>query len=257
MTPHSLQPADPATDALVRLIQARTPARLLVGRAGASYRSGTQLQLCGDHAAARDAVGAELDCDWLAGQGLREVGTRVTSKAEFLRRPDLGRRLNDAGRALLAEEFPRDIDLQIVVGDGLSAPAVVKQVPSLLPVLRAGTTSRGWSVGTPFAVRYCRVGVLNDIGELLHPRVAVLLIGERPGLATAESLSAYLAYRPRPDHTDARRNLISNIHERGVSIADAARRILVLAETMMRQQTSGVAVKEEFAPRLPAPAARR
>ena len=89
-------------------------------------------------------------------------------------------------------------------------------MPALLPLLRQGAGERGWSFGRPFVVRYCRVGVLNDVGELLDPAVVVLLIGERPGLATAESLSAYLAYRPRPGHTDAQRNLISNIHARGV-----------------------------------------
>jgi ethanolamine ammonia-lyase small subunit len=94
-------------------------------------------------------------------------------------------------------------------------------------------------------IRYCRVGVLNDIGDLLDPTVAVLLIGERPGLATAVSLSAYLAYRPRPGHTDAQRNLISNIHDRGVTPEDAARRIVALAQKMIRMQTSGVAVKED------------
>ena len=98
--------------------------------------------------------------------------------------------------------------------------------------------------GRPFLIRHCRVGVLNDLGELLDPAVVVLLIGERPGLATAQSLSAYLAYRPRAGNTDARRNLISNIHARGVSPADAAQRILSLAEKMRRMQASGVVVKE-------------
>src|SRR5262249_20927309 len=100
--------------------------------------------------------------------------------------------------------------------------------------------------GRPFAVRYCRVGVLNDVGELLDPAVVVLLIGERPGLATAESLSAYLAYRPRPGHTDAQRNLISNIHGRGVAPEAAAARTLTLAAKMKEMQPSGVAVKEEL-----------
>ena len=96
-------------------------------------------------------------------------------------------------------------------------------------------------------MRYCRVGILNHIGDLLDPAVVVLLIGERPGLATAESLSAYLAYRPRAGHTDAQRNLISNIHARGVTSADATRRILARAEKMRLTQSSGVAVKEESA----------
>ena len=130
-------------------------------------------------------------------------------------RPDLGRRLSAPARAEIASRRAAGADLQVVIGDGLSVAAVVRQVPALLPLLHAGAERRGWRFGRPFAVRYCRVGVLNDIGELLAPVVLVLLIGERPGLLTAESLSAYMAYRPRSGHTDAERNLISNIHARG------------------------------------------
>jgi ethanolamine ammonia-lyase small subunit len=136
--------------------------------------------------------------------------------------------------------------LQVVIGDGLSAAAVVKQVPALLPLLEEGAARYGWSFGRPFLVRHCRVGVLNDVGDLLDPAVVVLLIGERPGLMTAESLSAYMAYRPRTGHTDAQRNLISNIHSRGVPHGEAARRVLALAEKMRRMEVSGVAVKEDL-----------
>lgn len=228
---------------LLGLVRERTPARLLVGRSGESYRTATQLELRADHAAARDAVQAELDANFLKGQRLIEIQTQAKSKAEFLLRPDLGRRLNDSARSSLAS-FPTGADLQIVVGDGLSATAVAIQVPILLPLLADGAKQLGLSLGDPFAVRYCRVGVINEIGEIFDPKVVVLLIGERPGLATAESLSAYMAYRPRPGHTDAQRNLISNIHDRGVSPSVAARRILALAQTMMRAQASGVSVKE-------------
>ncbi|HEY4677010.1 MAG TPA: ethanolamine ammonia-lyase light chain EutC, partial [Candidatus Angelobacter sp.] len=107
---------------------------------------------------------------------------------------------------------------------------------------------RGWMLGQPFAVQYCRVGVMNDVGELLQPKVLVLLIGERPGLATAESLSAYMAYQPRAGHNDSNRNLISNIHARGVSTEAAASRIIDLAAQMMQCQTSGVKIKEELPP---------
>ena len=100
--------------------------------------------------------------------------------------------------------------------------------------------------GRPFLVRYCRVGVLNDVGDLLSPSVVVLLIGERPGLATAESLSAYMAFHPRSGHTDADRNLISNIHSRGVGIEVAAARILNLASRMMAKQLSGTRIREEL-----------
>ena len=114
-----------------------------------------------------------------------------------------------------------------------------------MPLLEEGAKARGWTFGQPFAIRYCRVGILNEIGELLAPRVAVLLIGERPGLATAESLSAYMAYRPKANDSDANRNLISNIHPRGVDPRDAANRILKLAAQMISATSSGYAVREE------------
>jgi ethanolamine ammonia-lyase small subunit len=141
-----------------------------------------------------------------------------------------------------------------VIGDGLSGAAVVAQVPGLLPLLRVEANQRGWSFGQPFLVRYCRVGTLNDLGEILGAAVFVLLIGERPGLATAESLSAYMAYRPQPGHTDADRNLISNIHARGVGPDLAARRIAALAEQMRQAKTSGVAVKENLTTLISKPA---
>jgi ethanolamine ammonia-lyase small subunit len=248
-----LVPVSPDPTSLLDAVRARTPARILVGRAGPSYRTATQLELRQDHAAAVDAVHAELDLlrdlgpELIDGLSLFLVQSRASSKAEYLLRPDLGRRLSDEARACIRERCPAGRDLQIVIGDGLSAAAVAAQVPRLLPALVREAQQREWSVGRPFAVRYCRVGVLNDVGELLDPEVVVLLIGERPGLATAESLSAYLAYRPRPGHTDAQRNLVSNIHARGVPPEAAARRVLALADQMRRLQTSGVAVKEDLA----------
>jgi ethanolamine ammonia-lyase small subunit len=237
-------------DAL-RAVRARTPARVLVGRAGPAYRTATLLSLRTDHAVARDAVHAEVDLardfgDALVERfGLFEVATRVTSRTEHLLRPDLGRQLSETAQEAVRSRCPPEVDLQVLVGDGLSAAAVATQVPGLLPLLEAQARQRGWSFGRPFLVRYCRVGVLNDVGALLDPVVVVLLVGERPGLATAQSLSAYLAYRPRPGDTDARRNLISNIHARGVSLEDAANRIAALAERMMRLRAGGVEVKEE------------
>ena len=133
----------------------------------------------------------------------------------------------------------------MVIADGLSAAAVQAQVPALLPLLAIEAEHRSWQFGQPFFVRHGRVGILNDIGEFLNPAVAVLLIGERPGLTTALSLSAYMAYRPRHGHDDARRNLISNIHARGVSPDQAAYRIAQLAAQMIQLATSGVQIKED------------
>jgi ethanolamine ammonia-lyase small subunit len=113
----------------------------------------------------------------------------------------------------------------------------------LFPLVVERARARGWSIGCPFAVRYCRVGILNDVGDLVAPRVLALLIGERPGLATAESLSAYMAYLPRAGHTDADRNLISNIHARGIRVEQAADRIVDLASRMLALKLSGTALK--------------
>ena len=237
---------------LIEKIRARTPARVLADRTGAAYRTATQLQLRQDHAAARDAVRAEFDLEGDLGVELVErwklfsVSTMAASKGEFLQRPDLGRRLDENARELILTRCARNADLQIMIGDGLSVTAVSSQVPALLPLLAEKARSRGWTLGQPFVVKYCRVGLMNDLGELLQPKVVVLLIGERPGLATAESLSAYMAYQPRTGHNDSNRNLISNIHARGVSTEAAASRIIDLAEQMMRRQTSGVEVKEEL-----------
>jgi|SRR5271170_705660 len=242
---------EPDLPEIVRKIRARTPARLLVGRAGAAYRTGTQLDLREAHAAARDAVRAELNpekvfgADFVRRWNLFEVHTKAALKEEYLLRPDLGRHFDDESRTAIQSRGSQASDLQIAIGDGLSVPAVAAQVPALLPLLCEGAQQRDWTVGPTFVIHHCRVGVLNEIGELLKSRVAVLLIGERPGLGTAESLSAYIAYQPRDSHTDANRNLISNIHARGLSPQDAAARILNLVDRMIKTGTSGYLLKEE------------
>jgi ethanolamine ammonia-lyase small subunit len=235
---------------LVRKIRTRTPARILVGRAGPAYRTETQLKLREDHAAARDAVRAELGVaagvgvDFVERWKLFEAHTRAASKDEYLQHPSLGRAFSDASRAEIVRRCTAERDVQIAIGDGLSVPAIGAQVPRLLPLLVAGTEARGWTLGQTFIIHHCRVGIVNEIGELLRPQIVLLLIGERPGLATAESLSAYMAYRPDRTHSDANRNLISNIHGRGLSAEEAAARILNLCAQMMRLRVSGVTLKE-------------
>ena len=236
----------------LRKIRERTPARIFSGRAGSAYRTSTQIELREAHAAARDAVRAELDLqsvfgvEFLERWELFEITTEACSKEEYLLHPELGRRLSEAARQEVQKRCSRGSDLQIAIGDGLSVTAVATQVPALLPLLVEQAHGRGWSVGLPFVIRHCRVGVLNEIGELLAPQVVVLLVGERPGLATAESLSAYMAYHPNVGHTDANRNLISNIHARGLKPPTAAERILNLAAQMAQQQCSGVHIREQF-----------
>jgi ethanolamine ammonia-lyase small subunit len=235
---------------LLNKIRSRTPARIFVPR-GASYSTQMHLDLRAAHAGAIDAVWAEFDLqkdlpgDWVDQERVFQVASRAESKSQFLLRPDLGRALSDDAKLSIVQRCPKQPDVQVVIGDGLSVAAVSAQVPALLPLLREQFSARGWSLGQPFAVRYCRVGIMNAIGDLLDPRVLILLIGERPGLATAESLSAYMAYAPKSGHTDADRNLISNIHARGVPIAEASARITNLVAQMFTLQCSGTTLKEE------------
>jgi ethanolamine ammonia-lyase small subunit len=239
---------------IVRRVRAQTPARLLAGRAGPAYRTQTQLQLREAHATARDAVRTELDLQrhfepaFIERWKLFEVSTQARNKDEYLLRPDLGRCFSELARSELMQRVSRGNDLLIAIADGLSVTAVARQVPPMLEPLHQQAKQRGWTIGNAFVIRYCRVGILNEVGELLAPQVVVLLIGERPGLATAESLSAYMAYRPGKGHTDANRNLISNIHSRGMSTADAVSRIIALAAKMMEQKRSGYELWEEIAP---------
>jgi len=242
--------APPAWPELVRKIRARTPARIFVER-GAAYPTQTELELRRAHAGAVDAVWSEFDLqrdfppEFVAQWGLFQVSSKAASKSQFLRRPDLGRTLSDSASNLIVGKCPKSPDVQIVIGDGLSGAAVTAQVPALFPLLHEKIRTCGWSIGQPFAVQYCRVGLMNDIGDLLAPRIIILLIGERPGLATAESLSAYMAYGPKSGQTDADRNLISNIHSRGVSIPEAAARVINLAAQMLALRSSGTSVKED------------
>lgn len=235
---------------LARLARELTPARVFLPGVANGDATAHQLRLRGDHAAARDAVHAALDlgaprlAPLVAQHGLFLVRSAATTRSEHLLRPDLGRRLTDAAKVRVAADCPPGADLQVVIGDGLSAEAVLAQVPELLPALEKAAAQRGWSFGRPFAIEHCRVGVMNDVGACLHPRVVVLLVGERPGLSTAESLSAYVALGPAPGHTDADRNLISNIHAGGTPPVEAAARVATLIDAILAAGYGGHRLKE-------------
>ncbi|RZS90036.1 ethanolamine ammonia-lyase light chain [Motilibacter rhizosphaerae] len=238
--------ADAATAELRARVAEVTPARLLVGRAGTSYPTRTLLALRADHAVARDAVTAPLDladgplAEVVRATGALVVSSRARTLPEHLRRPDLGRLLAEVDRDRVAAECQHGADLQVLVGDGLSAAAVAAHVPVVLPRLLELARARGWSVGRPLLVQRCRVGILNDVGALLRPRAAVLLVGERPGLAYAESLSAYLAWAPQPGQTDADRVVLSGIsaaHRQGLPAGRAAEAVLDAVAARPVQQT--------------------
>jgi len=231
-------------DVLAALI-ASTTARIGVGRAGPRYSTFALLLCQGDHALTQDALRRDVDQHVLDDLDLFTVHTNITGgKHEYLLHPDRGRQLSDAAKQTMHAQCTPSPHIQLVVGDGLSAAAVEANVRAMLPALRQGAEAAGWSVGTPFFIKHCRVGVLNDIGEVLKPDVVILLIGERPGLGRTASLSAYMAYRPKAGDTDADRDVVSNIFSNGgTDPLVGAACIMQLAQKMMQYQASGVKLK--------------
>jgi len=240
--PRVKNPKDP--EALKALI-ASTTARIGVGRAGPHYNTYSLLLFQADHAVTQDALYRDVDQKLLDDLGLFTVQTRITGgKQEYLLRPDLGRQLSDEAKKVIGEKCVKSPNLQLVVGDGLSAAAVEANAREMFPVILQGAKSAGLSVGTPFFIKYCRVGVLNDIGELLKPDVVILLIGERPGLGRAESLSAYMAYHPKAGDTDADRDVVCNIFNNGgTNPLEGAAFTIQIAQKMRQHQASGVKLK--------------
>jgi len=229
----------------LQALMATTSARIGVGRAGPRYRTRAWLLFQSDAAVTQDALWRDVDEKLLAQMNLFTVQTQVTGgKAEFLLRPDLGRKLSDEARKTISERCTKSPNIQLCVGDGLSAAAIEANLPKILPVIQDGCRSAGLSFGTPIFIKYCRVGVMNDIGELLKPDVVLLLIGERPGLGRADSMSVYMGYRPTAGHTDAERDVICNIFDQGgTNPLEAGAYAVRFAQKMIQHQVSGVKLK--------------
>ncbi|MSR14100.1 MAG: ethanolamine ammonia-lyase subunit EutC [Gammaproteobacteria bacterium] len=226
-----------------------TAARIAVGRVGASLPTDELLRFGLAHAMARDAVHLPLSVPKLAADlahcGFEScvVDSRAPDRATYLLRPDLGRELNAESCADIAK-LRSGCDLAVVVGDGLSAIAVQRHA---LPLLRAFSAfaKHGWNLAPVIIARHARVALGDAIGELLRARLVIMLIGERPGLSSPDSLGAYLTYLPRIGRTDAERNCISNIRPEGLPYEAAARKLLWLTEASLRLALTGVALKDE------------
>jgi len=217
-----------------------TTALLGIGHVGTRYATDVVLQFQAELAVAHAAVGAELPDRWAEDNGFVGVTTRVTSHREFLLRPDLGRRLSDASLAEVRSRCTRGIDVQLIVADGLSAVACAATGKQLHDAVARACGARGLRVGTPVAARFARVWLEDEIGQETGAKVAMILLGERPGLGTGDGLSAYVVYDPKVGNTDGDRNMISNIHARGTPPEEAAARLAALAAAMIEQRCSGV-----------------
>ena len=241
-----------SSDRALAGLLAATPARLAIGRAGPRLRTHDYLRFVADHARARDAVFTEVPRTWVRRLGLVELATRAATRGQYLHEPRLGQALAPEAQARLARcrQAP---DVQLLVADGLSSAAVVRHGGPLLRAVTRALVPKRHRLGTPLFVRNARVRVQDEIGARLHAAVCCLLIGERPGLATAESLSAYVIYRPTRASAEPDRTLISNIHPNGLPIAAAARRITALVESCLRHQASGAALAAAEQTRRPPP----
>ncbi|WP_342732303.1 ethanolamine ammonia-lyase subunit EutC [Bradyrhizobium sp. B117] len=250
--------SDPAVPRRPTLdLRSLTPARVALGRSGASVPTKPLLDFTLDHARARDAVHAVFDAPRLAadlralGLVVTEASSQAVDRRDYLRRPDLGRQLDAGSAELLARSASTPCPLAIVIGDGLSAAAVhahaAALVASLQPLLAEGDVA----IGRLVVASGARVALGDEIGAILGAGMVVMLIGERPGLSAPDSLGAYLTFAPKPGRSDAERNCVSNIHKAGLGYDEAAFKIAWLVREGLAREVTGVALKDESADRAP------
>jgi ethanolamine ammonia-lyase small subunit len=246
----SANPDSALAPALAAHLRSLTPARVGLARTGVSLETRDLLDFQRSHAQARDAVHSRLEAAALAVTLRQITATEVLrllsaapDRATYLQRPDLGRILDETSRSLLASHTAAPNTLALIVADGLSALAVERHATPLLKELLPLLAS--WQLAPLCIVEQARVAIGDEIGQTLGAQVSIVLIGERPGLSSPDSLGAYITWDPRPGRTDAERNCISNIRAEGLSYAQAAAQLGYYLTEARRRQLTGVALKEE------------
>lgn len=224
-------------------IKQHTPARIGIGRTGARYKTDTMLRFRADHASAQDSVFTDVDEDLLKEVNLVSVKTKCESKDEYITRPDLGRQICPQELAKLDGVIKKNPKVQIYVSDGLSSKAVEANIKDVLPALIQGLKGYGIDVGTPFFVKYGRVGAMDVVSEYTGAEVTCVLIGERPGLVTAESMSAYITYKGYVGLPEAKRTVLSNIHKGGTTAVEAGAYLADVIKLMLEKKASGLDLK--------------
>lgn len=220
-----------------------TPARIGIWRAGPRYKTETVLRFRADHAAAQDSVFSDVSEEFLKDLNLYSFNTLCKDKDEYITRPDLGRKFSAEDLKLMKEKFTNKPQVQIYVSDGLSSAAIEANVKDVLPAIVQGLEGYKITVGKPFFVKYGRVPAMDVISETLDAEVTCVLIGERPGLVTAESMSAYIVYKGTVDMPEARRTVVSNIHKGGTPPVEAGAHIAEIIKLMLEKKASGVDLK--------------
>ncbi|MEM1485467.1 ethanolamine ammonia-lyase subunit EutC [Oscillospiraceae bacterium PP1C4] len=220
-----------------------TPSRVGIWRAGPRYLTSTYLRFRADHSAAQDAVFSDVSEEFLKECDLFVVQSQCTSKDEYITRPDLGRKLCDEAVATIKDKCKMKPTVQVLVTDGLSSSAIEANVKDVLPAIMQGLKSFHIDTGTPFFVKLGRVGVMDQISEITGAEVTCLLVGERPGLVTAESMSAYIVYKATMNMPEARRTVVSNIHKGGTIPVEAGAHIAEIIKIMLEKKASGTDLK--------------
>ena len=226
-------------------LKGRTPARLGMGKAGPRYKTLTMLRFRADHAAAQDAVFSQVPEDFAGKHGLVPVQTRCKDKEEYLTRPDLGRCFDKKNQEIIKKSVPNPPTVQIVVGDGLSSAAILANALDCMAAIQDGLRGKGIDMGQPLFVRYCRVGAGDAIGDVTGCKLVCMLVGERPGLVTDKSMSAYITYKPHTGVSESSRTVVSNIHAQGTPAVEAGAHVAELIEKILRKGVSGVGLHLE------------
>ena len=238
---------DPADGEKFRKMKLKTPARLGAGRAGPRYKTLTMLRFRADHAAAQDAVWSELEADFAKEHDLLPTKTKCNDKEEYLTRPDLGRCFDEHNAKAIAGVIDTPPQVQIVVGDGLSSAAIAANAMDCLAAIKDGLKARGIQTGKDIFVKYCRVGAGDAVGDITGCELVCVLVGERPGLVTDKSMSAYITYKPHTGVSESSRTVVSNIHAQGTPAAEAGAYIAELIDTILKKKVSGVGLHLEAA----------
>ena len=236
---------DPVDGERFRKMKLRTPARLGCGKAGARYKTLTMRRFRADHAAAQDAVFSQVAEDFAEKNGLVPVQTRCKDKDEYLTRPDLGRCFDEENQRKIKGAISTPPRVQVVVGDGLSSAAITANAMDCLAAIRDGLKLKGIDMAQPLFVRYCRVGAGDAVGDITGCELVCMLVGERPGLVTDKSMSAYITYQPRTGVSESARTVISNIHAQGTPAVEAGAAVAELIDTILKRKVSGVALVAE------------
>ena len=218
----------------------KTPARLGSGRAGPRYKTLTMLRFRADHAAAQDAVFSQVPEDYAQKNGLIAVQTCCKDKDEYLTRPDHGRCFDEENQKIIRKYVKGSPRVQIVVGDGLSSAAIQTNAMDCLEAIKDGLKVRGIDVGQSIFVRYCRVGAGDAVGDVTGCELVCVLVGERPGLVTDKSMSAYITYKPHTGVSESSRTVVSNIHAQGTPAVEAGAYVAELIDTILKKKVSGV-----------------